>query len=145
MKDLSGIWILDKDGDILFENEFFTQGSGEFNSALFSGVILAVQTFVKNLGEEKIEQMEFGNSIIYVLKDDETNLIYILRIIGEAKNKKFNKILEKIQQKLQKVYYDNLFSLKILKEYVKSSFNDDLKEILKDKREQGISDFFQSI
>ncbi|MHA1300916.1 MAG: hypothetical protein ACTSO9_15970 [Candidatus Helarchaeota archaeon] len=145
MNEINGFWILEPDGNILFQHELFVQGSEDFDSALLSGVILAVQSFVKNLGEEKVKQMELGKSKIFILRDNETDLILVLKTEKKVKTKKYYKLLEKLQEKIQQIYTDKIFSKKELREYLITSFHKDFDELMGISIKQRMSDFFKAV
>ena len=145
MNEINSIWFLEQDGNVLFRSENDMQNSEEHNSFLFSGMVMAIQSFIKELGEEKIKQMELGNSKIFISKDEETDLILVLKTNKEANNKRINKFMEKIQEKTREVYYNSLFTPKKLKEYIKNSFKNDLEELFKADMDHRVSKFFESI
>ncbi|MHA1377391.1 MAG: roadblock/LC7 domain-containing protein [Candidatus Helarchaeota archaeon] len=145
MNELNGFLILKNDGKIVFQHELYAQGSEDFDSALFSNVILAIQSFIQNLGEDNLRQMELGNSKVFISRDKEINLILVAKASKQAKAKKFNKFLKKIQEKLRNTYYEKIFSAKELIEYINTDFVQDFEEIVKDSFKQRLTDFFQSI
>ena len=145
MKELNGFWILEKDGKVLFQHELYAQGSNDFNSALFSNVIIAIQAFVQNLGEEKIKQMELGKSKVFISREDNTELILVIKTEKKAKPKKLNKLLEKIEKVLVKKYIGEVRTKKELIEYIKSSFSKDFEEIMKDQLVERMTDFMRLV
>ena len=144
MKELNGFWILDKVGTVLFQYETFIQGSEDY-TALFSNVIVAIQAFVQNLGEDKVKQMELGKSKVFISRDDETELILVIKTDKNAKAKKFNKLLEKVQTFLIQTYIEKVFTKKELIEYIKTSFSNDFSELFKDQKVERLSDFMRGV
>ncbi len=145
MEELNGFYILENDGQILFQYELFLQGSRDFDPALFSGVVMAMQSFVQNLGEKKFDQMELGKSRVFVSKDEELHLILVLKTAKNVNQKKYSKLLEQIQKGLRQYYYDRLFSQKDLRNYIKTSFKRDLEELIGSSMKKRMKDFLQSL
>ncbi|NVM29970.1 MAG: roadblock/LC7 domain-containing protein [Candidatus Helarchaeota archaeon] len=150
MSEINGIWILEADGNLLFSHEIFGQGSEDFASALFSGLILSIQKFIQELGEKKAERIEMGNTKFFISKDTDHDLFFVIKTTQNASNNKTSKLLNKVQKRFKQKFGEFLkkFSLKQLRIYIDNIFRSELSDILKDFEavaKERFSEFFNSI
>jgi len=127
MTDIFGFWIFNSDGNLLFSLEQYAQGSQEFNSALLSGLISAIQNFILELGERSAEIIELGNSKIFLARDGD--LIFVLKADPKVKDKKMSKLLEKSRDNFMTNYKKFLTSESHIRMHIFSAFNKDLNEL----------------
>ena len=149
MSGITGIWIIMENGEMLFNYELFTQGSEEYDSALFSGFILSIQRFIKELGEKKTERIEMGSTKIFIAKDVKYNLIFVIRTTQDVSNKKVFKLLDKIQNRFAKKFGKFLivYTVEELRIYIDNIFRTEIEDILGDVGKVArarISKFFDS-
>ncbi len=147
MSDINGIWILEEDGELLFSYEIFTQGSEDYGSALFSGLILSTQKFVEELGEKNSERIEMGKTKYFISKDLEHALFFIIKTTQSANNNKISKFLNKIQERFNHKFGKFLkkFTKKELRIYIDNIFKGEVKDALQNFeiiRGDRISEFF---
>ncbi|MHA1266082.1 MAG: hypothetical protein ACTSRS_12695 [Candidatus Helarchaeota archaeon] len=150
MQDVSGLWVIDKEGHLLLTYEFYPQGSGEFNSALFSGLIISIQQLSKELGEKKTERIEMGNSKYFILKDSETEISFIIRTSKSVNNKKAAKLLNKIQTRFLKKFRKIIpqLNLKDLRTHIMMHFQIDVSEFFEDftlSAKDRVKEFFEKV
>jgi len=138
MQEIAGVYICEEDGTMIFEyvpshkDENEEEDAGD--SSLFTGMMLSVQTFARNLGEKSgSEVIEMGKIKIYLAKDEETKIIFILKCLKEANDKKVKKLFEKIQTTFNTDFkpYFKKFSPKELKLYIDNLFTTYLQRLLK--------------
>ena len=142
MPEIEGFWIIEeKTRDVIFSDECFIQGSGEFDSALFTGFISAIQSFIEEIGEKKAEVIELGKSKIYLTKDESTELIFVLRSSPDTKEKKVKKLLEKIITNFNDNYSKFLTTPEKLREHIFHAFHKDIHKITEEGMEKRIKKF----
>lgn len=150
MSEISGVWILEENGEPLFSYEIFSQGSEEYDSALFSGFILSIQKFSTQLGEKEAERIEMGRTKYFIAKDTELKLLFVIKATQEANNKKVSKILSKIQ-KIFKQKFENFlkkYTVKELRIYIDNIFSSEVKELVGDTKtvaKDRFTEFFNSV
>ncbi len=98
MESIIGIWIFDQKGQQLFSHEISLVGSDQTDSALFQGFISSLEKFADHLGKEQIEQIEMGKIKIFLSRDKETKISFIIKTTRDVDNKKASKLLSKIQK-----------------------------------------------
>lgn len=135
MQEIAGIYICEEDGTMIFEYTPSDKGKVETSdSSLFTGMILSIQTFARNLGEKSGgEVIEMGQIKILLAKDEETKIIFVLKCAKDANEKKMKKLFEKIQKAFNidfKTYFQK-FSPKELKLYIENLFTPYLQKLLK--------------
>ncbi|MHA1651094.1 MAG: hypothetical protein ACTSYB_12935 [Candidatus Helarchaeota archaeon] len=132
MIEITGVWIIDKNGELLFSYELLYPGSKNLDNALFSGLIVTLQRFIAELGEKDAERIEMGDSKIFISKDKDTDIIFIIRSMLSANNRKVTKVLNKIQKKFIQSFkpYFSKYSPADLKLYIHNIFKTYLESIL---------------
>ena len=98
MEGIIGIWIFDQKGQQLFSHEISLEGSDQTDSALFQGFISSIEKFANQLGKEQIEQIEMGKIKIFLSRDAETKIAFIIKTSKDVNNKTASKLLSKIQK-----------------------------------------------
>lgn len=135
MQEISGVFICEEDGTMIFEYSPSEKGEEEVgDSSLFAGMILSVQTFARNLGEKSgSEVIEMGKIKIFLAKDEETKMIFVLKCTKDANDKKVKKLFEKIQNTFNTDFkpYFKKYSPKALKLYINNLFSPYLQKLLK--------------
>ena len=135
MKEISGVFICEEDGTMIFEYSPSETGEEEGgDSSLFAGMILSIQTFARNLGEKSgSEIIEMGKIKIFLAKDEETKIIFVLKCMKDANDKKVKKLFEKIQNTFNTNFkpYFKKYSPKELKLYINNLFSPYLQKLLK--------------
>ncbi|HUX99963.1 MAG TPA: hypothetical protein VMV49_10455 [Candidatus Deferrimicrobium sp.] len=132
MDNISGIWIFEEDSTLLFSHELYIQGSEEHDTALFQGLILSIQKFALEIGEKKTERIEMGNNKYFVTKDEETKIIFVIKTMPSADNKKNSKILNKIKETFNKKFKQHFaqYTPKQLRSIIVNLFKTDVEQIL---------------
>ena len=137
MKGLNGFYIVRKDGVLLFSHESLVQGSGDWNLALLSSVICALQGIARELGKESTKVIEIGDKKLYTSIDIEFGLIFIVRADSKTKAKKIGEILKDFKDKFLKKYTNLIITEtqneKELELGVFNEFRDDLLLIIPSK------------
>ena len=146
MPEIEGFWIIEATtAKVIFSDECFIQGSGDFDSALFTGFISAIETFIQEIGEKKAETIELGNSKIYLNKDESSELIFVLRAGPDTKEKKVKKTLEKIVQNFNENYSKFLTTPEKLREHIFHAFHKDIHKITGESMEKRMNKFLGSL
>ncbi|MDD1776721.1 MAG: hypothetical protein LUQ65_01025 [Candidatus Helarchaeota archaeon] len=135
MREIVGVYVCEEDGTMIFEYSPSEEGEEEAgDSSLLAGMILSVQTFARNLGEKSgSEIIEMGKIKILLAKDEETKIIFVLKCIKEANDKRVTKLFEKIQKTFNTAFkpYFKKYSPKELKLYINNLFSPYLQKLLK--------------
>ena len=146
MPDIEGFWIIESEtGEVIFSDECFVQGSENFNSALFTGFISAIQSFIQEIGEKKAETIELGSSKIHLAKEDQSKLIFVLRTNLNTKEKKMKKALDKIVTNFLDNYSKFLKTPEKLREHIFHGFHKDIHKITGETMEKRMGEFFGSL
>ena len=74
MKEIKRILIIEDDGTLLFHQEMHVQGSDDIDPVFFSNLIKVIQAFILELGETKIDNIEFQDSRIFLVKIKSSSL-----------------------------------------------------------------------
>ncbi|MHA1799524.1 MAG: hypothetical protein ACTSVY_13845, partial [Candidatus Helarchaeota archaeon] len=138
-------WILKINGQILYSDECFVQGSEEFNSALFAGFISAIQSFIQELGEKNAETIELGSSRIILSKNEDLGLVFVLRSKLGSKEKKIRKMLDKIIKTFVENYSKYINTEDKIRTHIFSSFHKEFHKIIGDNLEKRMKSFFGSL
>ena len=136
MPKILDVWILNEKGEAVFSYNHPASDTGEIDSGLYSDLVMSIQSFSKHLGEKAVERIEMGDAKIFILKNNETNLLFIVKGAQEANNKKVEKFLRKIQEvflqnfKADLEKYD-LTHLRVICKIFKTYVDKLLEEIIK--------------
>jgi hypothetical protein len=133
VQEISGVYICETDGTMIFEYDPLNKGDEESDSSLFAGMILSVQAFAANMGEKSGNEIDMGKVKIFLGKDEETKLIFILKCSKEANEKRVKKLFKKIQKVFNTDFkpYFKKYSPKDLRLYINNLFTTSLEKILK--------------
>ena len=134
MQEILAVYICEDDGTIIFEYNPSEKEEEASDSTLFAGMILSIQSFARNMGEKSgCETIEIGKTKIFLKKDEETKLVFILKCTKEANEKKVLKVFSKIQQVFNTDFkpYFKKYSPKDLRLYISNLFKTSLEKILK--------------
>jgi hypothetical protein len=144
MPEILGVWVIDKDGQILFSQEMFPQGEPQTNISLFSGLIVTIQKFIQELGEKDAERIEMGTDKIFISKDRATEIIFIIKTTQKANNRKITKLVSKIQKDFLKSFspYLDKYSPKELQLYISNIFKSYIDKLLETPLKERMDKFF---
>ena len=144
MKGLEGVYIINrKNSEILFSYDTFIQGSGDWDLALLSNFISALQGFAVELGERETRLIQLEDKKLFSSLNEEFDLFFIIRCSKKSNESKFFSILDQIKQ----MFIKNLKAYSLSPEEIKfvkaSIFGRELAEILGIKKE--VSKFLSDI
>ncbi|MHA1276902.1 MAG: hypothetical protein ACTSQI_21610 [Candidatus Helarchaeota archaeon] len=144
MREILGIWVIENDGQILFSQELYPQGATESNITLFSGLIVTIQKFLSELGDKDAERIDIGNEKIFISKDPEYGLIFIMKVTETANNRKITKLLSKIRKDFIKSFspYFTKYSPSELQLYISNIFRLYLNKLFESSLKERMEDFF---
>lgn len=144
MRAIESIWIINKEGETLFNEDFHNQGSKDIDSILFGSIISAVQSFAREFGEDSAKSFGLGNSDIYMGIDKSTKIIFALKCEKKASSKKIRQMLKKIKEtfieNFQKSIASGDMSLGLF-----SAFAKDLRDLLRLDSKSRVGEFFDSL
>ncbi|MBD3230200.1 MAG: hypothetical protein GF329_18625 [Candidatus Lokiarchaeota archaeon] len=148
MKDINGIYIITEEGKILFNHELYIQGSDMIDSSLFSNFVLSIQQFSKTIGEKQANRIELGKSKVFISKDKEKKIIFVVRSSKSANNKKMLNNLKQIQKKFIKKFDSKVierYDPDKIKMYIYNLFITEVEKIIKGDLDKNFSEFFDTI
>ncbi len=145
MESITGIWIIDEKGVILFNYEAYPQGSQEVESVLMQGFIFSIEKFVNELGEKQTERIELGKTKILLSKDEETKFVFALKATQHANIKTLTKLLNKIQRDFIKSFkpYFSKYDPQDLRLYISTIFKEYIENLLKTTGKDRMAEFFE--
>ncbi len=147
IEGITGIWVFKEAGELIFSHEFYVQGSQDYDAALFQGLIVTIQQFVKELGEKVTDRIELGTSKIFISLDEETRLYFAIRSLPNVKDKKIQKTLAKLLEffNLEIKPYLSKFSVEQLKIYISNVFSKYLANIIGTPLRNNLTNFFDLV
>ena len=131
MKGIESLYIVRReDSKLVFTYEIFMQASTQYNLAIFSSVITALQNFSGELDQGELKNLALGDKKIFSTYDKAADLIFILRCSPKVKDKKVEEILNLIVKKI--IYNIHIYDIPPEEmECVKTSiFAKDINEVL---------------
>jgi hypothetical protein len=131
MRDILGLYVIDDDANVFFEQEIYSQGSDNIDEAILSRIIITLQRFADELGGGDVHKIEIGKNRVFMLGDDISDFKFILRCKQKVKEKRAQNILGEIK---------NIFIDLFIGKYHK---NDDALMKLKSKFSDEISKYFE--
>jgi len=100
MKGIESLYIVRKeDNKLVFNYEIYMQGSQQYDLAIFSSVVSALQNFSGELNQGELKSLSLGNKKIFSAYNKEKDLIFILRCNPKVKEKKIEALLNEILEK----------------------------------------------
>ncbi|NHI94164.1 MAG: hypothetical protein EAX96_16860 [Candidatus Lokiarchaeota archaeon] len=102
MREIEEIWIINESGITLFN---FSKD--ELDPTLFGGFISAIQNFIKEIGNQKIESIIMGSSQLTLLKS-KYDLIFVARSDKKIKKKNIEKHLNTVVKSFFELYEDEV-------------------------------------
>jgi len=100
MKGIESLYIVRReDNKIVFTYEIYMQASQQYDLAMFSSVITALQNFTGELNQGELKSLYLGDKRIFSAYNKAKDLIFILRCSPKVKEKKIVEILNLIVKK----------------------------------------------
>ena len=121
---LQDIWILTRDGVVVFNRVF----DETIEIQLFGALMSAINTFVEELSSESLESFEIQDTRYSILKKNE--ILFIASSSNKFKEKKIHQNLEYIQEKFFELYPDSFFQNWDHDISCFENFKDEIKDIL---------------
>lgn len=131
MKGIESLYIVRReDNKVVFTYEIFMQASKQYDLAIFSSVITALQNFSGELDQDGLKSLSLGEKRIFSSYNKAKDLIFILRCSPKVKEKKVEEILDQIVKKC--LYNINIYDIQPEEmECVKTTiFTKDIDEVL---------------
>ena len=131
MKGIESLYIVRReDSKVVFTYEIFMQASKQYDLAIFSSVITALQNFSGELDQDGLKSLSLGEKRIFSSYNKAKDLIFILRCSSKVKDKKVEEILNQIVTKC--LYNINIYDIQPEEmECVKTTiFTKDIDEVL---------------
>ncbi|MHA1145456.1 MAG: hypothetical protein ACTSRW_12010 [Candidatus Helarchaeota archaeon] len=145
MKNVRSVLILDEKGKELFFQQHGPQGSTDVNTTLFTNLINALQMFVKDIGEKHLERLELDDYKVFIARNENLRLSFIVQTEINIKDKKMFKLLGQIEKVFLKKYGKYLKSPEKIRMHILGSFKKDLDKILGQDIEKRVGNFLDSL
>jgi hypothetical protein len=100
---LQDIWILNKEGNVLFHREFDV----ELEAQLFGALVSAMNTFIQEIATQSLKSFELKNTRFSFIA--EKDFLFITSSSKKCKSKKILQQLETIKKKFFKSFPDSFF------------------------------------
>ncbi len=132
MRDILGVYVIDDQAEVFFEQELYSQGSENIDEAILSRIIISLQKFANELGGGDIHRIEIGKNRVYILNDQISNYRFILRCTQKVNQKRGQNILIKVKNSFIKTFmgekHEDVETLMKLK----SKFGDEILSYFRD-------------
>jgi hypothetical protein len=127
--DFEWIFIIDKDGTLLFGCKRTKQSSIEDFRLVASNYLFTLRPLAKDLVSDQIKRIEIGNNQYLLTQDNSKKYLFIVKCNRNANADHIKPILIAIKQKAMEKFTD--FSTLIVpeKQELINSFNEDVKTI----------------
>jgi len=102
MREIDEIWVINGYGITLFN-----YSKDKVDPALFGGFITAIQNFITELGDQKIESITMGTSQLTLLKA-KFDLAFVARSDKKIKKKNIEKHLKTVMNKFFELHENNV-------------------------------------
>ena len=132
MNDIIAVYIIDKEGEPFFEEEWYSQGSEDMDHAILSNIIISLQNLASEIGSGDIHRIVIGKNQVFTLKDSITKYRIILRGSEKLKEKRAKTILTDIKNSFINIFTGNFHKNEKILRQLKSRFSSELEKILKD-------------
>lgn len=104
MMDINWIHIIDDKGCPIYIYESYAQGTKESNWALLSHLLFGLKSVALGINNDDIKTVQMGNNKYFMVKDNRTNFIFILKTQIEVNSDEIIPILNKVREIFVKKY-----------------------------------------
>ena len=133
MDEIIWIFIIDKSGATIFSYENYANGTSQANRALLSHFIYALQSIARNIEEDEIKEVDIDKNKFFLIKENLTSFLFIIKATPNAKFEIIKTILKKIKEKFVEKFTGH-FTLPVQDKIVLlRSFKEDVKRIIEGK------------
>jgi len=77
MTDITGLYILNSRGELIYLQENILPSTKELDPDYLSNFFSTLQTIAQKIGEEEVKIIDMGNSKFFLTKDKLTNIEFI--------------------------------------------------------------------
>ncbi len=102
---IKGVWIIHKDGKCLFHREYENLN---INEQLFSGFLVALLAFSKEISNQELKSINLENLIFYYRKTEDTNIIFVIAADSKERPSKISDKSNLIEKAFFNEYKDIL-------------------------------------
>jgi len=127
-----GVYVVDDDANVFFEQEIYSQGSNSIDEAILSRIIITIQKFADELGGGDVRKIQIGTNQVFMLGDKITNNKFILRCNQNVKQKRAQEILSDIKNIFIDIFMGNYQEDKETLMKLKSTFSDEILTYFED-------------
>jgi len=146
---ISEVWIIKDSGLLLFNQSVESSVDIEIDEMLFSGFLSSIQSFIKEIGEKKLERLELGTSKLTFYNLDEYGVFVVLRSPKKTKNKFLEKKIKHVQEKFIEKYGNHIINMTKNNLPVKTEdfigFKNDLETIFEPDIAKNIDKWFEGL
>lgn len=98
MLEIHGIWILNDNGTMLYNQETFSDDSRELEAVLLGGLLITIQKLIGTESDDDLKTHELENTRLYALKDVSNNVNYILKLKKDIEESKVKEFLSQLKR-----------------------------------------------
>ena len=143
MRDILGVYIIDDDASVFFEQEIYSQGSDNIDEAILSRIIITLQRFADELGGGDVHKIEIGKNRVFMLGDDISDFKFILRCKQNVKEKRAQNILGEVKNIFIDIFMGKYHKSEETLMKLKSKFSDEISKYFEDPTD--VSGFLDKI
>jgi len=104
LEPIQAIWVIGAQGKVLFSDEFYSHALLDINSALFGSMIMGIHILASEFGEEDVQKITLGDMIIYLSRDDDSNIVFALKCDKKANKLTINKVLYEVERLFSEIF-----------------------------------------
>jgi len=147
MTDIQAIYIIDKEGTLLYT--YIPEGqehqeSQETPDNLLSGFINTFQSLALEFGDEEMKEAKIGEASYFFTKDKLSGISIVIMSELESKLKRIHPLLVKIKNLFITTFFGNVYNEEA-KKYLFESFEISLEKLLKESSDEKVLDFFKGL
>ncbi len=98
MFDLHGVWMIEQDGQVIYEHEFYVQGSEQYDTALLGSLLSHIKKAVLNSNENQIKVTELEDAKIVTLNDTKLGVLIVIKCRRDADYYRINVLIDFLQE-----------------------------------------------
>ncbi len=145
MKSIEGIFVVGKQGKVIFPYGNDYESLGKNDKELLSGFVSAFQSLARELGEEEMKEARLGTSKLYFTKDRISEISFVIKATSTAKQKKMFQLLEKIKNLFINTFIGHMYEESEAIRYLLDSFSINLDKLLNEQPDTKVKGFFDGL
>ncbi|MFX1395647.1 MAG: hypothetical protein ACFFAS_01240 [Promethearchaeota archaeon] len=129
MKGTENFYLINSNGKLIFSFENPTRRSEITRPEVLSDFLGLMEAIANRLGEQQINLIELGRSVIYSSLDKFTNILFIIKCDKKTKRKKMTDTMNRIRHEFIRIFEGNLNKSDDIKNNLMSEFINSMKKL----------------